>query len=123
MDSGLSNSRDTYITLTSLNEWSEDRNKKPRSGAMAEKLVPATEGIKEPPKVRRKMRDQEDAILHALVKLGYSPKSLPSKDPGKPGVKAATRRALASSPLFDATKSFDKAWEQLRKDGAIAESA
>lgn len=123
VDSGLSNSRDTYITLTSLNEWSVDRYDKPIAGSNAQNLTTVAATINEQPRVRRKMRDQEEAILQELARLGHSPKSLPRNEPGKPGAKAAARQALADSPLFEATKSFDKAWEQLRKDGDIADSS
>lgn len=73
------------------------------------------------PSVRRRMPDQEEAILRELDRLGYSPQALPPSEPDKPGVKANVRKALAANPLFKATTAFDKAWERLRKEKSIVD--
>lgn len=67
-------------------------------------------------------RAQEDAILGAIIGLGYTPDALPSQLPGKSGVKAEVRKILRSHPLFkEKSTVFDKAWERLREFGDIAD--
>lgn len=122
IDKALTNSAYTYITLTSLNEWKQGRVGQPTPEPTESTIAIAGQQSIQP-KVRRKMRDQEDAILRVIKSLGHVPNSLPRQEPGKPGVKALVRKELANDPLFTATKAFDKAWEQLRNGGSIAEQA
>jgi hypothetical protein len=58
---------------------------------------------------------QEREILRVINELGYNPKCLPARKPGKPGAKALVRKSLK---LSDGV--FNKAWERLRSDGDIA---
>jgi hypothetical protein len=69
---------------------------------------------------RRKFRDQEEAIVEALVELGYSPKMLPPNNSGKKGVKSEVRNALNGNPLFRASSAFNKAWERATEMKDIA---
>jgi hypothetical protein len=63
-----------------------------------------------------KQRRQESRILELLASLDHNPLDLPSRTPGKRGVKAQIReRALREPALFSA-KAFDMAWERLRSD-------
>lgn len=58
-------------------------------------------------------REQEQAILAKLAELGHNPKALQKNQPGRPGIPAACKRALAASSLFTGSTTFDKAWERL----------
>ncbi|MES2977911.1 MAG: hypothetical protein V4731_05760 [Pseudomonadota bacterium] len=67
-----------------------------------------------------KQRLQEEQILQLLSTQGYEAKKLAMRTPGKPGPKAEIRTlALNDATLFTAS-SFEKAWERLRSEGAIA---
>ncbi len=130
VDRAASNSAYTYLTLTSLDEWARNRYQKSilafagNQAPIAAKTEPKPQAEPEPcrPVVRKKLRDQEEAILAAIRELGHSPQSLPRNIPGKSGVKAATRNALKGNQLFTANGAFDKAWERCRADGSIADS-
>lgn len=74
-------------------------------------------------RARMKLRDQENAILEQIKALGHDPKKLPAYVRGTSGVKAAVKKALDSSGLFSATTAYNKAWERLRKEGAIADTS
>lgn len=118
VDGKLTNEYLTYISLTSLNEWMQGKYEKTI-------LTPAAtfiEPVATRPVGRRRMRDQEEAILRTIRKLKYSPESLPHRPAGEAGVKSETLEALATDPLFKAKRAFDKAWERLRADGAIADA-
>lgn len=65
-------------------------------------------------------RQQEQSILSELLGRGYTPGCLPKNAPGRPGVKAQIRAALANRPGWVGTV-FDKAWERLRRGGEIAD--
>ena len=113
-----------HITLRSLDQWArreysitilDDDLAKPSDGCRS-----AIAADNKP--IRMKLRDQENAILAQIKTLGHDPKNLPARIPGTSGVKAAVEKALANSGLFSATTAYNKAWERLRKEGAIAES-
>jgi len=78
--------------------------------------------VPQKPAVRRKLRDQEAAILESIVVLGFDPKNLPKRDDGKSGIKFLVRTALSKNILFDGVKVFDKAWERLRSWSEIVET-
>ncbi|MDO1474025.1 hypothetical protein [Comamonas thiooxydans] len=61
-------------------------------------------------------------ILAALKHAGHDPQALPNPGPGRPGAKAQAKQALKNDPLFAGTTVFDKAWERLRREGAIADA-
>ena len=68
----------------------------------------------------QKQRTQENRILQLLTAQGYDPLKLAPRAPGKPGPKAEIKTlALKENKLFS-KNSFDKAWERLRNDGAVA---
>ena len=122
IDKELTNSAYIYITLTSLKEWEQGRCGQPiTEPARSSTAIVGKQTAS--PVVRRKMRDQEESILSVITSLGYVKNLLPRRDPGKSGVKALIRKELAKDPLFTAPRAFDKAWEQLRSDGSIAEQA
>jgi hypothetical protein len=124
VDSVLSNPANTFITLHSFNEWAKRVGKAVLVDlpSMAHVLVahpsPETSTTSDP---RKKMRDQEQAILDEIIRQGYDPKALPPLKSGKSGVKAVVRKALNGKYPFDKTSSFKRAWEQLRDDESIAE--
>ena len=122
VDRAASNSAYTYITLTSLDEWARARYAKEILKAASTPSPVVVEVESEKPHFRRKLRDQEETILDALVRLGHSPRALPRNTPGKSGVKAAAKSALKGNQLFTAKGAFDKAWERCRADGSIADS-
>ncbi len=66
---------------------------------------------------------QDAAIIAAIGAAGYDPLVLPKNEPGKPGIKAATRAALVGSvPVFPKEgKQFEKAWDRLRSTGEIVD--
>jgi len=110
-DDATNSSGVTHINIRSLEKWiaEPDSSEAPN----AKKSRP-----------RQKLREQEEAISRVIEELGHSPKSLPHQEPGKKGVKSAVNSKLADDPLFkDKRTSFNKAWERLRKDGSIADSA
>ena len=73
----------------------------------------------------QRSKAQDDAILNEIRNQKFSPLALPINLLGKAGVKSSVRSALLkSSPdlFFKRSTIFDKAWERLRKNGAIADS-
>ena len=76
-----------------------------------------------PKKIFSKYPSQRDFILRCIRELGHTPTQLPPFKPGiRKWVKSEVRlRALKSSHLFS-EKSFEKAWEKMRRDKDIAES-
>jgi hypothetical protein len=64
---------------------------------------------------------QNAAILNAIETKGYEAKSLPKSKPGKSGVKAVIRTAVATNSLFQGT-IFNRAWERLRSSGEIKDA-
>ena len=67
-----------------------------------------------------KQRAQESRILELLTAQSYDPLKLSKRSPGKPGPKAEIRTLALTEPALFTTSSFDKAWERLRNDGAVA---
>lgn len=66
---------------------------------------------------------QEARILKELRAMGHDPLQLPQREQGKAGVKAEVKKRLAKDPLFHSRSTvFDKAWDRLRADHAIAGS-
>jgi hypothetical protein len=65
---------------------------------------------------------QESEILRVLRELQFKPSALTKPEAGKPGPKAAARKALGSAGMWAGDKVFDKAWERLRKAGDIADN-
>lgn len=63
---------------------------------------------------------QETAILNKLTELEFDPLQLPTRDPGKPWVKAAIKTALGTTGMWAGTRVFEKAWDRLRSDKRIA---
>jgi hypothetical protein len=62
---------------------------------------------------------QEDTILETLRALGLDPLALPPGAPGKPGVKAAVRKALGTGGMWAGRSVFNKAWDRLRQTGRV----
>jgi hypothetical protein len=129
-----------HINIRSLEKWAASANSASETGAQPhahmdclqhtdrldyDQSLANTKAEPNParPVTRIRMLEQGDAILRAIKELGYSPDSLLPGQKGKRGVKYATRNKLTGNPLFKARRSFDKAWEQLRKEGAIAEQS
>ena len=119
VDGKLTNEYLTYITLTSFNEWMQDKYGRTILTPAATLIEP--EATK--PAHGQTGLDQEAAILRSIRELGYSPDSLPHRANGAAGVKSVTRKALAMDPLFKAKRAFDKAWERLRADGSINDAS
>lgn len=67
-----------------------------------------------------KQRVQESRILELLKDQGYEPLKLSQRKPGKPGPKAEIRTLALNEPALFTKSSFEKAWERLRNDGAVA---
>lgn len=122
-----------FIKLDSLDDWAWekyeiaiiDRPSTMRSVSAKSENYSATivnNIVPQKPGVRRKLLDQEAAILESIVALGFDPKNLPKRDNGKPGIKFLVRTALSKNILFEGAKVFDKAWERLRSDSEIVET-
>lgn len=83
----------------------------------------------DPPPPLQRGEAQEQAILAALRKMGYSPQALPKRQQGKAGPKAQVREVLRGEQDseqhagFSSDGIFNKAWERLRSRGEIAEVA
>lgn len=76
------------------------------------------------PRPMQRTKAQELAIVDAIISAGYTPKSLPKRPPGKPGVKAQIRATLVGKRdgLFPEKGTvFDKAWDRLRSQKDIAD--
>ena len=120
-----------YINLDSLDDWAwakygitiiDRPSSMKRASAKSEtysESIGNSSALK--PVVRRKLRDQEAAILESIVVLGFDPKNLPKRDEGKSGIKLLVRTALSKNVLFEGVKVFDKAWERLRTWSEIVE--
>lgn len=113
----------TYITMTSLDAWMHSRYGKTFLTQNLEVTPSVDEQKPKKPAPRRKMREQEEAILRVIKELGYTPDALPYQEQGKKGLKSEVKEKLANDPLFKKLKTaFDSAWDRLRGEGAIAES-
>ena len=119
VDTSLSNAAYRFVTLYSFHRWRETISSEQLGGGDEIDLNPTSqEGIdKKGP--RKKQRDQEDAILEQIQKLGLDPLALPPDRSGRDGVKKDVRVALKSAPLFQGSTIFDKAWERLSKQDRI----
>ena len=119
VDTKLSNGLQTYITLSSLDNWAEQYGRRFLAKLPKASDNPLPPNVLTKPKQRTKMRDQEAAILEKIREFGYDPKKLPRNEPGKAGVKASVRDKLNTSPLFEAKTAFETAWERLSKGKEI----
>jgi hypothetical protein len=63
---------------------------------------------------------QDQAILNWLKMNNFQPAALPSREPGKKGPKAECRAQVTKAAALFSAKSFDIAWERLRRSGEIA---
>ncbi len=124
VDAKRSNDIQTYITLTSLDAWAKATGYRlrvleplPTAMTSSEEVVTTTAR----PKVRRKHREQEEAIVKEIVRLGYVPLGLPPRSSGKSGVKSLVRDALQENDPFGSCYRFDKAWDRLRAGKEIVE--
>jgi hypothetical protein len=63
---------------------------------------------------------QDRAILDWLNKNKFEPTCLPSRAPGKAGAKAECRAQMTKAAALFSAKSFEIAWERLRRSGEIA---
>lgn len=79
--------------------------------------VPPESAIKVRPLQAQRFQEQE--ILRAINELDYDAKRLPVPKSGQAGVKAEVRAFLKDHNWTN--KVFDKAWQRLRDEGAIAD--
>lgn len=120
VDTKLSNTAYTYITLSSFDDWAKQYGR-----TVLEELqktigttLPATQpNVAAKPEPRTKMLDQEEAILDAIKELGVDPTAFPPNRSGKSGVKAAVKLRLDKTPLFEKPTAFKNAWERLPSTG------
>ncbi len=113
-----------YITHASLDHWFSAHNSHGSTSQAVSKPVDSLsdQTPQSPHKApRKRMRDQEKAILQAIEDFGFTAASLPAWSHSEAGVKAKVKQSLQNSPLFVAKTSFDKSWGRLRDQGAIAE--
>ena len=125
--------RERYITIKSLEAWEQNKDTVIISSSTIdassistspnipqEPLSDAnTTTPKKPQRIR--MRDQGDAIINALVELGYVPNRLPKYVKGLPWVKSEVRSLLENHILFGSDKVFDNAWQRLTKSKQVGE--
>ena len=126
VDTKLSNTAYTYITLSSFDHWAKQYGRTVL--AELQKNPGTTPSAKQPqpdalakPRPRMKMGDQEEAILNAIKELGFDPTAFPLKAPGKRGVKAAVRDRLAGLAIFEKRSAFKNAWDRLRASNSIVD--
>lgn len=110
----------THITLKSLDQWSRKLYGIAILDDEPSTIEPLSHNNIENKPPRKKMRDQEEAIVAEIKRQNHEPNALPPIIPGKPWVKMSVKNALSKSDLFTASKSFDKAWERLRHSGEIS---
>jgi small-conductance mechanosensitive channel len=127
VDTKLSNTAYTYITLSSFDDWAKQYGRTVLTEL--QKTTGTTLSAKQPqpdalakPQPRMKMREQEDAILDAIKELGFDPTAFPPKAPGKRGVKSEVRDRLADLPLFENRSAFKNAWDRLRESNSIVDA-
>lgn len=123
-----------HYTLVSIHQWSINTLKFPdisidsflkENTKLAELPARDIEADKSQaqPQVRKRIlkhREQEEAILTEIKKLGHNPMNLPLNNSGLDGVRANVRDALINDPLFMGSTIYDKAWERLSKFNLIA---
>ena len=95
--------------------------------ALAHLIMVGFESLTRVPQIRAprpipRTQAQDDELLAAIRRLGHDPQSIPKNPRGKPGVKAAVRKALGSTGSWTGTTVFDKCWERLRKSGEITDA-
>lgn len=109
-----------HITLASLDYWSRISIGDGILDQQERDQIDATPKISKRP--RTKGLEKESAILEAIALLGHNPLSLPPRDRGKAGIKAAVWKNLKDRPaLFISKGSFDDTWESLRGEKRLAE--
>ncbi len=110
-----------HITLLSLDHWARITY---GEGILDQEHKTQIVNLPPPPKrARVKGLEEECAIIEAIKQLGIDPEKVPRNPPGKPGVKAAVRKILSErDDLFSYNGSFDKTWEDLRREKRIADS-
>jgi hypothetical protein len=110
---------DDTVTAADLNDWLQVQmgRKFPAVVDAGENVTVARSGG-----AVSRFLAQESAILSYLKAQGLDPRKLPRNRPGKPGVKAATKKALHGTPDFIGEKVFSKAWERLRANKEIMDA-
>ena len=106
-----------FFTLASVEWWVRKKYCRPLffPASLTESSLPQA-NIKTDADINQKpskLRDQEEAILAEIVKLGYDPKNLPKFIAGKKGVKNMVQVSLNNHPLFEAKTAFKHAWDNL----------
>lgn len=124
VDVKRSNNIQTYVTLTSLDAWAKATGYRlrvlepvPTAVTSSEEIVTTTAR----PKVRRRHRDQEEAIVAEIKRLGYNPHEYPASKPNSKGVKAEVWVTLEGTEAFHTRGVFEKAWQRARDNGDIAD--
>ena len=124
VDAKCTNSHQTYITLTSFDAWVKEKGYQKQVLVSVPTIIQPSVEVAETksgnPTVRRRLRDQEEAIVAVIVRLGYNPLDLPPDSPGKSGIKALVRKALEANDFFSERTSFKHAWDRLLETGEIA---
>lgn len=67
-----------------------------------------------------KQRTQENRIVELLMAQGHDPLTLPSRVPGKPGLKAEIKKLALLEPALFTAKTFDTAWQRARDVGRVS---
>jgi hypothetical protein len=109
---------DDTVTVADLNDWLL-KHHKTGYGFPATADAGASVSAAETGGAVSRSLAQDRAILSYLSAKGHDPKKLPRNEPGKPGVKAAAKKALQGTPNFIGSRVFDKAWDRLRKNKDI----
>lgn len=122
IDRELSNSMCAYVTLTSLDEWTNAQYGKQILLQIENPILATAAQNKKSPKRGTRMADQEKAIVRSIQEHGHNPMSFPPNRPGKRGVKDDIRKTLASNPLFGTVNVFDTAWDRCRADEKIIDA-
>ncbi len=109
-----------FITISSLKAWKKNKYQDVDSQYTGQVATSHTEQsnvknviLPKPP--RTKMLEREDAILAAIIRLGYDPLCLPKRVNGKRWIKSEVQEFLKGNELFTTDRSFDNAWQNLIK--------
>ena len=125
VDVKRTSSHQTYITLTSFDDWAGEKGYRLRVlepvPTITQPSVEVAETKSGKPPVRRRHRGQEKAIVAEIVRLGYNPLELPINSRGKRGVKTQVRDALWKGDLFGTINIFKHAWDRLRAGKEIVD--
>ncbi|OUS81032.1 hypothetical protein [Pseudomonas putida] len=85
------------------------------------KYLERAKDVEQPRSVKPRPRTatQEAMVLEAIRELGHDPGALPSRQPGRPGVKKLVFAKLSDQTDLFTSSTLSKTWDRLRANGKI----